>query len=172
MIYDLEAENTIVLTQTVQLITGKYLPYYGSVEDADNYFDHRLHADDWMDADYLTKKRALADASQRIDVLNFVGQRAASDQYLAFPRKGQTIVPNPILHAVYEVALILLKGIDPDTEANNLSATSRAYAGVRTDYDRSFVPLYTRNGIPSQTAWTLLFPWLRPWDTAKLSRSS
>lgn len=164
--------NTIYITHSCPVDNRKTLPFYGSLSDADNYFYLHEKHDDWNVFTREQKLRFLVSASRRIDRLNFIGQKADSDQFLQFPRTGDTVVPYQIEQATYEVALRLGEGIDPDTEADNLSRTSEGYGMTKTTYDRSFVPDYIRAGIPSQTAWNLLFPFLRSILNVEIVRSS
>ncbi len=136
------------------------LPIYGTVERADNYFALTLEGMRWSDTDRDRKVRALVTATKAIDRLNFAGSKATSDQPLQFPRGTDTLVPVAIEEATYELALALLRGINPDTERDNLYKNSQAYGPVRTDYNRGAVPLHIVHGIPSPTAWNLLLPFL------------
>lgn len=135
-------------------------PIYGTIERADGYFASVLHGMRWEDTTRTRKLQALVSATKRIDMLNFWGQKAVATQSLQFPRGTDTTVPVEIEHATYELALVLLKGIDPDTERDNLFRNSQVYGSVRTDYNRAAVPMHTANGIPSPTAWSLLLPYM------------
>lgn len=138
------------------------LPIYGSIEKADNYFSMVLHGQRWSDTDRTKKLQALVSATKRIDLLNFEGQKASESQPLQFPRGTDTVVPVAIEEATYEFALVLLRGINPDTEKDNLYKQSQVYGPVRTDYNRGSVPLHIVHGIPCVTAWNLLFAYLQP----------
>jgi hypothetical protein len=147
------------------------MTYYGSVEKADQFFDERLHASVWADADNATKVKALKDATRAIDRLSFKGTKASvyavdthgaqvtdeSDrsnndpgadvraanraQALEFPRDGDTTVPTDIEQAAYLIAYALLDGRDPELELENLSVTSHRYSSVGTVYNRDMTPL-------------------------------
>jgi hypothetical protein len=169
---DVSGNNTFYLTQNVVVANKKTVPIYGSVGDADNYFYAHINYSDWADATKEDKWRCLATATRLIDRLNFVGQKADADQALQFPRSGATKVPIAIEQACYELALKLHMGLDPDTEARQLSVRLQGYGGSRTDYDRTFVPDYVRAGIPSQVAWNLLYPYLRDPNALSVVRSS
>jgi hypothetical protein len=114
----------------------------------------------------------MAQATRIIDNLNFIGSKADVDQPLQFPRSQNTIIPVQVEQASYEVALKLLEGIDPDIEAMNLSVQRQGFAISMTHYDRSFVPPWIRAGIPCQSAWVLLVPYLRDPNQLLLRRSS
>jgi len=167
-----EVESILLLTDSVLVANGSTLPIYGTVEKADNYFGMMLEGQRWSYTDRLRKVQALVSATRRIDRLNFIGVQANPAQPLQFPRGTDTLVPVEIEQATYELALVLLKGVDPDTEHDNLSATVQAYGGLRTEYDRGFVPPYIKAGIPSQTAWHLLLPFLDPRTGIELRRVS
>ena len=164
--------STIYVTHSCPVDNKKTVPYYGTVADADNYFVLHEKYDVWNCFTREQKVRFLTSASRRIDRLNFIGQKADSGQFLQFPRTDDTVVPYQIEQATYEVALRLGEGVDPDTEADNLSRTSDGYGLTKVTYDRSFVPDYTRAGIPSQTAWHLLYPFLRNVLNVDIVRSS
>lgn len=153
-------ESVLLLTQSVVVSNGTTLPIYGTVEKADNYFSMDLNGQRWMYTDRLRRVQALMKATKLIDRLNFIGDRTSDDQPLQFPRGTDTLVPVDIEQACYEVAQALLKGVDPDTERDNLSATVQAFGGLRSEFDRSFVPPYIAAGIPSAAAWNLLLPYL------------
>ncbi|TXH08446.1 MAG: hypothetical protein E6R03_18195 [Hyphomicrobiaceae bacterium] len=157
-----EVESTFYVTQDVSVANGSTLPIYGSVERGDNYFAMMLEGQRWMDTPRLRKLQALVSATRRIEQLRFYGEKHDASQPLQFPRGTDTLVPVEIEQACYELAQTLLKGVDPDKEADNLSVTVLAFGQLRSEQDRSFVPPYVRAGIPSQTAWNLLLPFLDP----------
>jgi len=160
------------MTDSVNVANGTTLPTYGSVEKADNFFSWLLEGQRWTATlDRRKKMQALVSATKLIERLNFAGTKASASQDLQFPRGTDTLVPVEIEEATYEVALALLKGIDPDTERDNLSATVQAYGSVRTEYDRTSLPPYIVAGIPSQTAWIKLLPFLEARRVVKLSRT-
>lgn len=157
-----EATNTFYVGQSVSVANGSTLPTYGSVEGGDKYFAMMLEGQRWMCSTHLKKTQALVSATRRIETLSFYGVKADASQPLQFPRGTDTTVPVEIEQATYELAQVLLKGVNPDIEADNLSVTTQAFAQIRSQFDRAFVPPYVRAGIPSQTAWNLLMPFLRP----------
>ncbi len=169
---DRSVESTLLLTQSVIVANGSTLPIYGTLEKADNYFARMREGQRWVYTDRLKRLQALVSATKRIDRLNFQGDMASADQPLQFPRGTDTEVPVDIEQACYELALVLLKGVDPDTEQDNLSHTVQAFGGLRSEYDRSFVPAYLRAGIPSATAWNLLLPYLKERREIEIRRDS
>jgi protoporphyrinogen oxidase len=100
--------------------------YYGTLAEANEYFDNRLHEQAWYDAPANDRPKALIKASQIIDNLSYKGEKAAvvavmydSDwneldatdeelrdanltQPLEFPRGDDTEVPDEILIACWE----------------------------------------------------------------------
>jgi hypothetical protein len=154
-------ESVLLLTQSVIVSNGTTLPIYGTVEKANNYFSMDLNGQRWMYTEHLRKVQALMKATKLIDRLNFVGDRTSDDQPLQFPRGTDTLVPVDIEQACYELAQELLKGVDPNTERDHLASTVQAFGGLRSEFDRSIVPLYIAAGIPSATAWNLLLPYLQ-----------
>lgn len=167
--------------------------FYGSVSEATDYFDMRLHSPAWLNSQVSNRPKALWAATMIIDALNFKGYKhpvyelleadedATSDeirtaeatQALEFPRGADTVVPVDIRKASYEIAYQLLDGKDPELELENLGITSQGYASVRMTYSRNQVPIeHIINGIPSPQAWRWLKPFLRDDDAIKLSRVS
>jgi hypothetical protein len=166
---------------------------YGSISEANEYFELRLHSPAWLRATVSDRPKALWAATMVLDALNFKGYKApvytllAADpdattdeiraaeatQALEFPRGEDTVVPENIRKASYEIAYSLLDGKDPEMELENLGITSQGYASVRTTYARNQVPIeHIINGVPSPQAWRWLRPFLRDDDAIKLSRVS
>lgn len=167
--------------------------YYGTLEEANDYFSMRLHETAWTDADAADKPKALWAATQIIDTLNYKGRKATvytlleadedaedeeireaeADQVLEFPRGADTEVPEAIRRACYEIAHSLLDGKDPELELENLGISSQGYSSVRTTYSRSQVPIeHLINGVPNALAWRLIRPFLRDGDALKITRVS
>lgn len=167
--------------------------YYGTLQEAYDYFDHRLHETAWTGADVADRPKALWAATQIIDTLNYKGRKATvyqllqsnpnateeeirvaeASQALEFPRGADTEVPEAIIRACYEIAHSLLDGKDPELELENLGVISQGYSSVRTTYQRSQVPIeHLINGIPNALAWRLLRPFLRDGDALKITRIS
>jgi len=134
---------------------------YLSVSAATDYFANRLNTDAWDDADEVDCEKALYMATDAIDRLNFLGEKADPDQENQFPRSGDTVVPQDIQDACAELALRLLDGVDPELEFENLAMVSQGYANVRSTYDRTTPPEHIVAGIPSVTAWRKIKPYLR-----------
>lgn len=169
---DRELSQTLVLFNTLIGETELQLDAYGSVEEANIYFDNRLHSNGWKNASITDKKLALVQATRQIDLLPFSGDKTDEAQVKEFPRDGSEVVPRKIEMATYEIALKLLEGFNIEAEIRNLSATTNSYGGVRSTYDRSFVPDYLRAGIPSAQAWALLVPYMSDPRSFTLSRVS
>lgn len=167
--------------------------YYGTLTEADEYFDHRLFAGPWKDSDSTRREVALYSARLLIDTLNFKGKKASvhsllsqqphatpeqireanASQEMEFPRGDDTEVPTAIRIACYELAFSLLDGRDPEMELENLGITSRAISSVRTTYHRDQVPIeHLINGIPNALAWRYLRPFLLDADQIKIQRVS
>jgi hypothetical protein len=100
-------------------------------------------------------------------------QTASLSQPLEFPRGSDTVVPDTILCACFELAHSLLDGKDPEIELENLGVISQGYANVRTTYSRAHVPIeHLINYVPNALAWRWLKPFLRDEDAIILVRSS
>ena len=169
---------------------------YGSLEEADEYFGSRLHEIAWTEATLANRQKALIAARSIIDALNYKGvkhsvytlcgpapetsgasqddiQTAEASQPLEFPRGDDTAVPEAIRVAEYEIAHSLLDGKDPELELENLAVSAMGYGAVKTNYERSQLPIeHIINLVPSSVAWRLLKPFLRDSDALKLSRLS
>jgi len=167
--------------------------YYGTLCEANEYFENRLHEEAWFGSDAVERPKALLRATQCIDALNYKGNKhpvwelleedsdatdeaireAETEQVLEFPRGADTTVPTAVQLACYECAHALLDGVDPDAELEQLSVVSQGVASVRTTYNRSQQPIeHLLHGIPSATAWRYIKPFLRDGDQIKLSRVS
>lgn len=170
-------------------------PYIDNT-DAQAYFDNmRFVTDAWDNASPTQQQKALVEASNRIDRLNFTGLRTAdansiaagldpdnpgvtisnvllpsnpsSGQLREFPRNGETVVPQDILAACCEIAYALLDGVDAELEMLNLSTVQHGFAALQETYDPRIVNLAFKHGIPSMTAWNFLLPYLQdPWEIA------
>jgi len=143
---------------------------YIDVGDAETYFQTRLDTDPWDNADNAKRTIALSQSTRAIEQLDFYGVKTSSTQELAFPRNGETTIPDDIKIACCENALALLDGIDIESEIRSLVVTNSSFAGTRTAYDRSFVLEHLRAGIASGTAWRHLLPYLNDPYEMKLTR--
>jgi len=151
---------------------------YETIANADTYFSNRLHVMSWTDANNTDKTKALAEATIRLDRLNFKGTKIVSTQELEWPRylteddETVTETPDDVKKACCELAFTLLDEIDPEKEYNNLNVTSRVFSTVRTTYDHSEVPEHIAAGIPSKLAWSYVKSWIAKTGSIKLSRVS
>ena len=172
--------------------------YYGDLTEAGEYFDSRLHEWAWSDASSIDRENALLAARRLIDGLAYKGYKATvyvvmeahegeviDDTIRAeiraaevaqsneFPRGPDTVIPEDIRIAQYELAHSLLDNKDPELELELLAVTSATYGGVKTMFQRDQLPLtHLINMIPNAVAWRLLRPYLRDGDAIKLSRVS
>lgn len=168
---DDDAVTEITATSTGTTITGAF-EYYGSISGAGNYFNKRLNTAKWDNATYNDREASLIQATRAIDKLNIGGDKADSDQNLQFPRDDDSTIPASIEYACYEIALVLLDGVDMDQEVQTIGVMSESYSGARTTYDGDYVNEHLRAGIPSIEAWELLKPFLRDPRLLRLSRVS
>jgi len=167
--------------------------FYGTLDEADEYFANRLHETAWTEASANDRRKALVAARCIIDALNYKGRKASvhailqanpsasqdeiraaeAGQPLEFPRGADTAVPEAIRVAGYEIAYALLDGKDPELELENLAVSTMGYGSVKTSYERSQLPIeHIINLVPSSVAWRLLKPFLRDSDAMRLSRLS
>lgn len=169
------------------------MTYYGTLVEANDYFDNRLHEHAWYGARTTDRPKALIAATRIIDALNFKGYKnpvyelldadpeatdeeiraAEASQVLEFPRGPDTEAPEDIRIACYEIAHALLDDKDPDLELENLQVVSQGYESVRTTFSRSQIPIeHLINMVPSASAWRKLRPFLRDEDAIKIARIS
>ncbi len=165
------------------------------IAEATSYFAQRLHETAWSAANDADREKSLIAARGIIDALNYKGvkhsvytlcgssdttgvalediQAAEVSQPLEFPRGDDTLVPEAIRIAEYEIAYALLDGKDPELELENLAISAMGYGTVKTTYERSQLPIeHIINLVPSSVAWRLLKPFLRDSDALHLSRMS
>ena len=76
--------------------------YYGTLQEANDYFDHRLHETAWSGADVADRPKALWAATEIIDTLNFKGFKASV--WAVLQSKGLTDVP-------HEISFVLPNGV-------------------------------------------------------------
>lgn len=161
---------------------------YASPGDATTYFETRLGATAWEEADFRSQQASLADATRLIDMLRLQGNKAVKDQELRFPREGQEAldpdpasptyntmiptVPNDVKVACMEIALALLDGIDPEEEYMLLSQSSTRYANISKRKTTVMAEPHVLAGIPSLRAFNLLIKYLRHRQTVYLERNS
>ena len=97
---------------------------------------------------------------------------ADATQELEFPRGKDTIVPNEIEWACYEISLALLEGFDPEDAVDRLNVVRQAYSAVRTTYDNSSASLeYLVYGVPTARVWRWLKKYLTDSQIIRISRA-
>jgi len=146
------------------------MPSYTTINEAKVYFNDRLNVQAWECATSDERRRALAQATNTIDRLNYAGCRTDATQVNQFPRDGDLLVPEDVKNATSEVALALLDGVDPEIEYANLVLRSQAYGGLKANYEAELSNPHYLAGIPSITAWRYLMPYLRDPYEIKLER--
>jgi len=169
------ASSLLVLQHGIYIDMGYHITveYYGTLQEANDYFGNRLHERVWSKSSPTNRERALWAASLIIDALNFKGDKHSESQWLEFPRDDDTEVPEEIRVTSYEIAHSLLDGKDPDLELEALGIISHSIQDTTTSYSRQQVPIeHIINGVPSEQAWRLLRPFLREDDAIVLSRIS
>lgn len=129
---------------------------YIDIDEANEYFAGRLHAESWSGADSETKEKALKQATKEIDRQPLGGRKANSGQELAFPRYPDTEVPEAVKEACCEEALALL-------ERGNSQRRKLQQEGVQSfmlgNMSETYAPGAGR-GLLSHEAKELLKPWL------------
>lgn len=172
------------------------MTFYGTLSEAQDYFESRLHSELWDESSVQDRQKAMATATRMIDQLSFVGEKATAyaerqnaddpdcptsdeltairaaglTQELEFPRGTDTDVPTEIEHACYELAFSMLDGRSAEKELEDLATISQGYSAVRRTRDRSFAHEHLLAGIPSQLAWGFLRPYLRDSKNLRMNR--
>lgn len=167
---DISVTSNLFPMQGCTPYNSEFLDAYGTLSEANIYFDNRLRSVAWKLAKKEDKKSAMKEATEMIDCLDFIGSKTDSAQIHQFPRQTNIDVPTDIKYACFEIAIKLIQGYDPDREADILAVQGQSYSGVKTSYNRTFVPDYMRAGIPSFSAWTYLKPYLRNPEEIDLNR--
>jgi hypothetical protein len=158
--YNAAAVDSFYLVDTAEGNGGIKFAFYGTLNEASNFFDQRLYNRPWKKSNRRQQEAALAEATQLIDNLNYWGCKTDEDQSNSFPRNGSTIVPIDVRRATYEIALKLLDGYDVEKEIQGLAIVGEGYSSARIQYDRAAPQEHIRNGIPSFRAWQLLVVYL------------
>lgn len=143
---------------------------YIEVIDAEAYFSTRMGSEAWDGADDDNKYKALLHATRLINALSFIGDKTEDTQGNEFPRGEDADVPEAIQFACCEIALKLLDGYDPDMEAKEVSVKQNRFASVITDRETAYAPAWMLAGIPSNTAWNYLMPFLLDPNSILLTR--
>lgn len=151
------------------------LSTYGSTAEADTYFATKLYIDAWTGASTPQKTAAITMASERVDRLNFLGDKSDPAQYRQWPRKNLGVVysnttPEDILKAVYEIAFQYLDGKEDEPEAISMLVNAESFGSVRTNYKGDVLPEHLQAGIISAVAWRYLRPFLRDPRELRLER--
>ena len=129
---------------------------YCTIEEANEYFAGRLHAERWGQADESTKEKALKQATRAIDRQLLRGRKTNPEQELAFPRHPDTEIPKEVQEACCEEALAIL-------ESGNSQRRKLQQEGVQSFSLGNMSETFAAGagkGLLSQEAKELLRPWL------------
>ncbi len=110
-------------------IQGNNYPIYGTAARATEYFNASLSGSTYTGAPLSDQQRSLVTARRLIDRQNFLGTTTAVDQFTAFPRDEETLVPLKVEFAQYELALVLLESPDVFNQSSTGSNERRLRAG-------------------------------------------
>lgn len=144
---------------------------YVTIQEAQAYFDDRLHEVAWSLATADDQRKSLDAATKIIDTLRYKGVKNVVYAFLIanpdvaecaekgdptalaairaieitqeneFPRGADTTIVQTIQWATNEVAYSLLDGVDPDLELENLAVSRQSIGAVRTSFNRDQEPL-------------------------------
>lgn len=120
--------------------------YTPTIGDVNLFLDTHLNIESWIDATQEDQLRAIQSSVRAISRLSL-----------------ETDIPDSvIIEAVAENSLVLLDGVDPNNEQDNLNVVTRNYSGARAQYDRNLALEHIRAGIMSSIAWDALKTYLIP----------
>ena len=155
------------------------LPFYGTVDLADGYFEEVAVSDTWFSYSTAQKKAALKKATRDVDKLPLAGRKFDFIQALQFPRvldydfkqiifdvtvAGQIVVPSTVLEAAYLQAKFILDSSDNDVvRAVKNGITSQSIGSTSESYDKSMLPIDFKTGI-CRESYELLVPYLATGD--------
>lgn len=138
---------------------------------ADVYFNTRLDTEAWEEADEPERLKALAMATEMVDLLEYNKPPLVDGQANKFPLQGQEAVPENVLKACCEIALGLLEGEDGFTNFKDNAVNSEGYSSVRISFKTDFLVYNEMLGLTSFRAYKYLLPWLAlPSETVTLNR--
>ena len=162
---------------------------YVTIQEAQAYFDDRLHETAWSLANADDRRKSLEEATRIIDTLRYKGLKNAvyvfleanpdiaecaekgdvdalaqirvveATQVNEHPRGADTVVVDTIKLACYEIAYSLLDGVDPDFELENLAVTRQGIGSVTTTFNRAQEPL---EHVLNGIPSTRSWKWLKP----------
>lgn len=129
---------------------------YVTLEEANTYFESRLHAEAWTNASDADKQKALEMATRAIDRTPVKGVKTSYDQTNQFPRYPDMEVPQTVKDACCEEALAILeRGNSQRRKLQAEGVTSVSIGGLSETY-----AVGSGRGLLSQEAKELLRPWL------------
>ena len=129
---------------------------YINLNEANEYFSNRLHAEAWANATESDKRKALVMATKAIDRQPLKGRKTDKEQPFAFPRFPDTEIPTVVKEACCEEALSLL-------ERGNSQRRKLQQEGIQSFTLGNMSETYVAGagrGLLSQEARELLNPWL------------
>ncbi len=162
---------------------------YVTIQEAEAYFNDRLHEVAWSLANADDRRKSLDEATRTIDTLRYKGLKNAvyvfleanpdiadcaakgdpdalaqirvveATQVNEHPRGADTVVVESIKLACYEIAYSLLDGVDPDMELENLAVSRQGIGAVTTAFNRNQEPL---EHILNGVASPRSWKWLKP----------
>lgn len=128
---------------------------YVDLNEANEYFSNRLHAEAWANAAESDKRKALVMATKAIDRQPLKGRKTDKEQPFAFPRFPDTEIPTVVKEACCEEALSLL-------ERGNSQRRKLQQEGIQSFTLGNMSETYVAGagrGLLSQEARELLNPW-------------
>jgi len=146
--------------------------FYGTVNGGDTYFSVSLGGSDWSAASEGDKSKALVAATRAIDRLRFRYDKTDSAQELEFPRNDETVVPSNVTYAAYELANVLLSGVDLELEHKALTEQVSNLGDSTSARVPNAVSANAAAGIPSIVAWRYLQPYLERVRGVRVTRVS
>ena len=143
---------------------------YVTVAEGNTYFLTKLNTIAWDEASDNDKAKALVQATQAIEQLNYIDEKLDEDQTTQFPRLNLD-TPQAVKDAICEIAIRYLDGIDIESEIEALQIVNEKISNMSATKTVK-VPEHLMAGIVSYRAWVLLRPYLRDSRNLRLERVS
>lgn len=133
---------------------------YASIVQADAILAVRLGVELWDAATDTMKTAGLTEATEAINNLAFIGEKADETQVNEFPRGTDTDVPDAIITACAYEAFARVDRIDAEEEIRALSEVGGGIGKIRHSSRETPASAHILAGIMSVRAWRLLLPFI------------
>ena len=132
---------------------------YLTLDEADIYLESVMNTEPWDLSTDILRTKAIKAAQKIIESLSLTGTIVDGEPVAA------------IKDATVEIALRLLDGIDPETEAYNHTIKELEFDRLKQTNKSGATPLHVIAGVPSITAFNILRRFMPDITTVRLSRT-